>query len=936
MNLEQQRAFLKSRLHPWLVLCLALGLALSSLQAADSPQTVAARASSIVAEFPGRTAADTDALAARLVSLGPEGIQAVCLMLAPPGPEDDTRARFALNGLVNYVSSPRREPQRKILLKSLAKALERERSKDVQAFLISQIQLAGDRASVKILRKYLKDQRLCEPATRALVSIGTPDAETAFLKALGSARGSNKVALIEALGQMRSRKATKKLMAYARSEAPEVRRAALYALANAGDPLAMNVLNKSFLQASLLERTQAPLLYLHYLGRLSESGTAAKIQAVRILRSLIKDYAAPRESQVSCAALSALFDVIGKNALGDILNGLDSAQRDIRGKALELASRLENREVTVGLIEKTAGASPDVQAEIITALGLRGDRTALPLIMEKLNSRDKTVGLAAIPAAARLGREEAAPSLFAALESDDNEERDTAEQALLGFSKDQVVPRAASLLGRAAAPTQAALVRIMAARGAKEYADLVFAKTESGDEAVRLAALAALESLAGEKDLSRLIALLMKTGASREITLIQRAVVAASNLVADAEARADPVLLAARAAPAEKRAALVACLPKIGGKKALEEVVLETQSPDSKVQTAAVYALSQWSDFAAAEPLLHLCRTADSRKFLNLAFRGFVRLVEMAEISSGEKFDLFSEALSLPAGPAEKKIVLSGLSDLKTMDSLRLAASYLGNLDLKTTAAQAVAGIALPSPGKEDGLAGIEAIRALKAAAEIVPDEDERRRIGDYARALLLEEGFRPLFNGRDLAGWKGLVADPPGRAKMSAAELSKAQAEADADMRIHWQVVDGVLVFDGAGHNLCTPEDYGDFELFIDWKIGPNGDSGIYLRGSPQVQIWDPAQWPEGSGGLYNNQNGPNKPLQQADNPAGAWNTFYVRMSGNRVTVYLNNILVVNDVAMENYWEREKPLYSRGQIELQAHSTPLAFRDIYLRELQR
>jgi hypothetical protein len=170
----------------------------------------------------------------------------------------------------------------------------------------------------------------------------------------------------------------------------------------------------------------------------------------------------------------------------------------------------------------------------------------------------------------------------------------------------------------------------------------------------------------------------------------------------------------------------------------------------------------------------------------------------------------------------------------------------------------------------------------------------------------------------------------------MTPQELQRAQAAANAEMREHWKVEEGLLVFDGAGHSLCTANDYGDFELYVDWKIGPKGDSGIYLRGSPQVQIWDPAEWPEGSGGLYNNQTGPNKPLRQADKPVGEWNTFHIIMTGERVTVYLNDVLVVDDMVMENYWEREKAVYPSGQIELQAHSTPLFFKDIYLRELGR
>lgn len=192
-------------------------------------------------------------------------------------------------------------------------------------------------------------------------------------------------------------------------------------------------------------------------------------------------------------------------------------------------------------------------------------------------------------------------------------------------------------------------------------------------------------------------------------------------------------------------------------------------------------------------------------------------------------------------------------------------------------------------------------------------------------------EGFTALFNGRDLAGWKGLVADPPARAKLSAEESAKQQEQADAQMREHWKVVDGALHFDGHGSHLCTTKDYSNFELLVDWKIQPEGDSGIYLRGSPQVQIWAD---PIGSGGLYNNQKGESKPSVRADRPAGEWNTFRIRMVDDRVTVDLNGQRVVNDVPLENYWERDKPIYPRGQIELQSHGTPLEFKNIYLREL--
>ena len=192
-------------------------------------------------------------------------------------------------------------------------------------------------------------------------------------------------------------------------------------------------------------------------------------------------------------------------------------------------------------------------------------------------------------------------------------------------------------------------------------------------------------------------------------------------------------------------------------------------------------------------------------------------------------------------------------------------------------------------------------------------------------------EGFTALFNGRDLTGWKGLVATPPARAKMTPEQLADAQKKADEQMRAHWKVEDGALVFDGKGQSLCSAKDYADFELYVDWKILPKGDSGIYLRGTPQVQIWAAAV---GSGGLYNNKKNPSNPIKNADKPVGEWNTFRIKMVGEKVWVWLNGELVVDNVTMENYWERDKPIYPSGQIELQNHGNTLYFKNIYIQEL--
>jgi len=206
-------------------------------------------------------------------------------------------------------------------------------------------------------------------------------------------------------------------------------------------------------------------------------------------------------------------------------------------------------------------------------------------------------------------------------------------------------------------------------------------------------------------------------------------------------------------------------------------------------------------------------------------------------------------------------------------------------------------------------------------------------------------EGFTPLFNGKDLSGWHGMPDfDPYKLAAMSEADR-KAQIEKwTDDARKHWTVDKDELVNDGKGAYLTTDKDYGDIDLIIEYKTVPTADSGIYLRATPQVQIWDytkeGGKWnlgaDKGSGGLWNNSPGaPGKdPLVLADKPFGQWNAFRIRMVGERVTVYLNNKLVVDHARLENYWDHKKALPRKGPIQLQTHGGEIRWRNMFIREI--
>ena len=204
--------------------------------------------------------------------------------------------------------------------------------------------------------------------------------------------------------------------------------------------------------------------------------------------------------------------------------------------------------------------------------------------------------------------------------------------------------------------------------------------------------------------------------------------------------------------------------------------------------------------------------------------------------------------------------------------------------------------------------------------------------------------GYRAIFDGQSLNGWHGL--NPHLVEKLKGEKREAKLKEMRDEFPRHWRVENGELVNVGTGPYATTDEEFGDFEQLIEYKTVPHADSGVYLRGNPQVQIWDINQpsLPEkpdrnpnlGSGGLFNNtpRTKGRDPLVKADKPLGEWNSFWIRLVGNRVWVRLNDRAVVDDAVMENYYDRKQPMVERGPIMLQTHGGEIRWRNIFLREI--
>ena len=231
-----------------------------------------------------------------------------------------------------------------------------------------------------------------------------------------------------------------------------------------------------------------------------------------------------------------------------------------------------------------------------------------------------------------------------------------------------------------------------------------------------------------------------------------------------------------------------------------------------------------------------------------------------------------------------------------------------------------------------------------------------------FDKARFLADGFVPLFNGKDLTGWKVPKGDNG-----------------------HWKVIDGVIDYDAQSEakgdkNLWTAESYEDFSVHIEWRFKqttglfqmptilpdgsykkdangkvintptPNADSGIFLRGTgrAQLNIWC---WPIGSGEMWSVRNNKSLPPEVragavpkvcADNPVGKWNAFDITLKKDRVTAVLNGKTVLDNAQIPG-------IPKTGPIGLQHHggknkktgkfspaSSLIQFRNIYIKRLDK
>ncbi len=923
-------------------------LILSSSSLAQDKRTIETKVADLLGRIPSNDRQFTDKLMIEMLSLGEAGIKKICDQVIPDGTGDDTRPRYAIESLSRFLSGNIRENSRVLWEKICINYAIGQSDPGVKDFFMKQLQQIGGDQSAEAMKNYLFSKEFCSPALAVISAVGGKTAETILAESLENDELPCAAAVMNTLALMKSQAGVDEYIKWASSTDNNIKSSAYNALAMSGSQKAFPVLSMAAKAVSYRwDVTGSTVSLLNYARTIGQNGDVKNMDKIcKLIIAKCDDYNA---IQNKTFALEIYVSSHGISAMDYLIKGAAHSNNRYRNDAIKLSLAIPGTEVVKRWIKYFPKAIPDARPEIINMLGIRSDRLALPLVTESLSDNDLKVRIEAASALVRIDGDSAIPALINyMMKFDSDQDQEAAKSSLMTICGSNNISLLLPVLKGGTSAARKSTIELLAWNKGNEYFSELFPLTSSKDERVKNAAIKALANLAGPSDQTKLIELLSTVDNNDNIRDIQEAISVAAGKTGDPEKRSgyiisllDSDLLRRNASSLfDIKMKLIPVLAKTGGSQALKTVLNEFENGNPDLRDICFKALTNWKDYSASSALFSICASGN-KTYEGPAFEGFVRQIESAELTDERKLLYYRKIMPYAFGSDRKNEILTGIGKLKTYQALFFVSDYLRDSSVSATAAKAAIYIALPAANSSVGLYG-DLVKTIlvKAAGKLKGKESEygKEMVNKYLNGMPADEGFKPMFNGKDLSGWQGLVEDPVARAKMKPAELAKKQIEADKKVADNWSVKDGCIWFNGSGDNLCSVKEYGDFEMLVDWKISKGGDSGIYLRGSPQVQIWDTSRAEVGaqvgSGGLYNNQINKSKPLKVADNPVGDWNTFRIEMIGEKVSVWLNGDLVVDNTILENYWDRKIPIFPKGAIELQAHGTDLAFRDIFVREI--
>ena len=837
-------------------------------------------------------------------------------------PQSYEKTTFLLTALTHYVAEhPEFQPQVSMAFLS---HLGQSRAWQPRIYLLQQLQHIADHHAIETLVDLVKDPQLAHYACRVLVTIDSPACGRALLQVFPKVPEQSQQEILQAFHEMDFSGAVDLLSTVAQDKNSSLAKQARTALARLGDPRSVHLLREAVQETKGYAHTVALNDLLTYTRALLHHGHIDLGQSIAL--QLIHSDAG---AQIRTAAMG-LYAQSGGHETADLLwQALLDSNPVIHTAASDVVQSLKPVMVIDRLVTDYSSQPPHTRERLLGLLFELQDDSAKELARKSLQSDHAGESSQAIQILWHESGDNTADLIFDAV--DENPVLIPTLQTLLVQESHKTLEKLFDQhLGNRAAELTMMCVALAQKRHISLKNNTLNSLFDSDHDPLVLAATEYLGELGTDKDIDRLRDLVEDTDGKIQ-SMARQSLAMLIGRSKESSKYIKQLRKEISSAKEDEKASAMETLARVPGQLAFQNWAELFDASEPEQQPLLLNQVMVMQPLYALPWLLDRFVHSAEPKALKKETGLMLRLLGRVEGWSDLQKTVYYSHLHNKASSEFRRQIVEGLSRLQCRRARQLLSGCMADSQFTLMVSRQL--LEQVTDRKElDPSAVVDWLSGLNPAA------DGDRLLNMYDRVTELNHapaGFTRLFNGENLQGWQGLAGDIYSRRKMSEEQLRTEQARADSVMHAHWNVKDGMLYFDGKGQSLCTVKDYQNFELRLDWKIGKHGDSGIYLRGVPQVQIWDPVEQEVGSGGLYNNKNHPDKPLVFADMPVGEWNTFRMIMQGDSVTVYLNDFLVVDHVKLENYWQRGDPIPACGPLELQAHNTPLWFRNIYIRELE-
>ena len=384
------------------------------------------------------------------------------------------------------------------------------------------------------------------------------------------------------------------------------------------------------------------------------------------------------------------------NDAGEIVaQAIEESEPKIQSAAFMLVGEIEDSDQIKAIAARWSKLSVPAQVQLMTALANKGDSAALEAVTDAVKSENSEVKIAALKALASVGDASSVTLLAETAAESRGAQRNAARESLYNISGAGIDDAILQAIEKAKAPVKVELIRSVGQRGIDEAVDILLKTAKDKDKNVQTESLKSLRVIAGQKDIASLVEIL-KNSSGTAAKEAEKTIIAVGRKAIDKEKYSGVILESLSSArKPEVKTSLLGILGKLGIRQTLPALRKAVNDKNEKVKDAAIRALAEWPDAAAIDDVFEIAKSTANERHKGLALRGYVRMVGMAsQKSAGEQAKMYEKAMSLASSAGEKKAVLAGLGDVKSVAALELAAHCLDDKDLQQEAELAVVEIA--------------------------------------------------------------------------------------------------------------------------------------------------------------------------------------------------------------------------------------------------